>query len=68
MLQLAGVELYFDDVEKAKRFYREVVGLTVLDEQSRHYARFAGGPALCVSNVKGRNPIRRRTKPYCFFT
>jgi len=35
-----GVELYFDDLEKAKMFYEETVGLAVSDEQIGHHAQF----------------------------
>ena len=67
MLQLSGVELYFDDVEKAKRFYREVVGLTVLEEQSGHYARFAGGPVFVCVERKGSESYPSQDKAVLFF-
>lgn len=47
--QLLGVELYFDHLEEAKRFYIEVLGLEIADEQAGHHARFdSGGSFLCL--------------------
>ena len=67
MLQLAGVELYFNDVEKAKRFYCEVIGLTVLDEKSGHYARLDGGPAFVCVERKGSETYPSQDKAALFF-
>jgi predicted enzyme related to lactoylglutathione lyase len=67
MLRLAGVELYFDDVERAKQFYRDVVGLKLLDEQSEHYARFDGGPAFVCVERKNSESYASKDKAVLFF-
>ncbi len=67
MLRLAGVELYFDDVEVAKHFYRDVVGLKLLDEQSGHYARFDGGPAFVCVERKRSESYPSKDKAVLFF-
>lgn len=40
---LVGVELYFEDLEKAKRFYVETLGLKVAEEEPEHHAKFESG-------------------------
>jgi predicted enzyme related to lactoylglutathione lyase len=47
-VRLAGFELYFEDLENAKRFYRDVLGLEVAEEDAR-YAKFdSNGVFLCL--------------------
>jgi predicted enzyme related to lactoylglutathione lyase len=43
--RLAGVELYFDDLEKARDFYATVLGLDLVEMEPGHHAKFdtAGG-------------------------
>ncbi|HTL94249.1 MAG TPA: VOC family protein [Gemmatimonadaceae bacterium] len=56
MPRLLGVELYFDDVERAKRFYRDTIGLELSDEASGHFAQFAcGGGFVCVESKGTEN-------------
>ena len=38
--QIVGVELYFENLETAKRFYIETLGLEASDEQVGHHAKF----------------------------
>ncbi len=45
----AGVELYFDDVERAKSFYQDVLRLTISDEDPGHYAKFDTGAGFICS-------------------
>jgi predicted enzyme related to lactoylglutathione lyase len=47
--RLAGVELYFDDLPRAKAFYADVLGLDVVEDAAGHHAKFeAGGTFLCL--------------------
>lgn len=47
--RLAGVELYFEDLECAQRFYRETVGLRLGEREAGHHAKFdLGGGFLCL--------------------
>src|SRR5262249_208032 len=47
--RLLGMELYFDDVPRARDFYRGVLGLPLEEEQPRHHAKFAPqGGFLCL--------------------
>lgn len=38
--RLVGVELYFDDLNKAQDFYANTLGLTLRDAVANHHARF----------------------------
>jgi len=38
-----GVELYFDDLNKAKKFYQDSLGLQISDEEVGHHAKFDSG-------------------------
>jgi len=65
--RFAGVELYFYDLERARSFYREILGLTVADEEPGHYARFdSGGGFVCLER-KGSEQYPSRDKAVLFF-
>jgi hypothetical protein len=52
--QFFGVELYFDDLEKAKEFYEVTLGPAMSGEQIGHHAQFdCDGCFLCLER-KGR--------------
>ena len=47
--RLLGMELYFDDVPRARDFYRGVLGLPLEEDQPGHHAKFAPqGGFLCL--------------------
>ena len=47
--RLLGIELYFDDVPRARDFYRGVLGLPLEEEQPGHHAKLAPqGGFLCL--------------------
>jgi catechol 2,3-dioxygenase-like lactoylglutathione lyase family enzyme len=47
--RLTGVELYFDDLPRAKAFYADVLGLDVVEDAAGHHAKFeVGGTFLCL--------------------
>ncbi len=66
-LRLSGVELYFDDVEAAKRFYSTVLGLELSDEQPGHFAQFDGGSGFICLERKGSENYPSRDKAVLFF-
>lgn len=51
--RLAGVELYFDNLERARDFYRDSLGLSLEDEQLGHHAKFEIGPSFVCLERKG---------------
>jgi len=62
-----GGELYFDDLEKAKKFYDETLGLTVSDERTGHHAQFdSGGRFICLER-KGAESYPSKDKAVLFF-
>ena len=54
--RLAGVELYFDDLEGATRFYRNGLGLPIRNRQKGHHAQFdAGASFICLERKGAEN-------------
>ena len=64
--RLAGVELYFDDLPAAKRFYSFIIGLTLSGEQPGHHAQFDVGPAFLCLEKKGVEDYPSRDKAVVF--
>jgi predicted enzyme related to lactoylglutathione lyase len=65
--RFVGVELYFEDLQKAKEFYEETLGLTISDEQIGHHAKFdSGGGFVCLER-KGAESYPSRDKAVLFF-
>jgi catechol 2,3-dioxygenase-like lactoylglutathione lyase family enzyme len=62
---LAGFELYFENLEAAKRFYRDTLGLELSSEQAGHHARFGTAPFLCLER-KGAEHYPSRDKAVVF--
>jgi hypothetical protein len=65
--RLAGVELYFDDVDAAKQFYTETIDLQVSGEDPGHYAKFEGGASFLCVERKGSESYPSRDKAALFF-
>jgi predicted enzyme related to lactoylglutathione lyase len=61
-----GIELYFDDLEKGKRFYGETLGFPIRDEEPGHYARYDTQPAFVCLERKGSEPYPSRDKAVLF--
>jgi predicted enzyme related to lactoylglutathione lyase len=57
-----GVELYFDDLERAKKFYIETLGLEISDEQIGHHAKFDSGTGFVCLERKGSEPYPSKDK------
>ncbi|SPF35319.1 hypothetical protein SBA4_1630007 [Candidatus Sulfopaludibacter sp. SbA4] len=64
--RLVGFELYFEDLEAAKVFYRDTLGLEMLDEQAGHHARFAAGATFLCLERKGVESYPSRDKAVLF--
>ena len=65
--RLAGVELYFDDLERAKRFYVETLGMKLAEEEPGHHAKFESGAGFICLERKGAEPYPSRDKAVLFF-
>jgi catechol 2,3-dioxygenase-like lactoylglutathione lyase family enzyme len=65
-IRLAGVELYFDDLRKAKRFYRDVLGLPLSGETPGHHAQFSTSGGFVCLERKGAENYPSRNKAVVF--
>ncbi len=64
--RLAGVELYFEHLEQARRFYSETLGLELQEHQPAHHAKFGlTGGFLCLEQ-KGVEPYPSADKAVVF--
>jgi catechol 2,3-dioxygenase-like lactoylglutathione lyase family enzyme len=66
-LKFVGVELYFDDLPEARRFYCETLGLDITEEQSGHHARFDSGAGFVCLECKGAENYPSHDKAVLFF-
>jgi predicted enzyme related to lactoylglutathione lyase len=65
--RLVGVELYFEDLSRAREFYKDVLGLEIADERLDHYAKFqTGGGFVCLER-KGSESYPSSDKAVLFF-
>lgn len=65
--KFVGVELYFDDLARAKEFYVKTLGLAVSDEQQGHHAKFDNGSGFVCLEVKGAESYPSKDKAVLFF-
>ena len=49
-MRMVGVEIYFEDLERARSFYEGELGLAVTDEKQGRFAQFGGfgGPLIAA--------------------
>lgn len=66
-MRLLGVELYFEELERARHFYIEVLGLKLMDEARGHYARFDGEDRFVCVERKGSENYPSQDKAVIFF-
>jgi len=62
-----GVELYFDDLQSAKRFYRDTLGLALTEDSPGHHAKFDFNDAFLCLEKKGVETYPSRDKAVVFF-
>ncbi len=66
-MRFAGVELYFEDLDRARDFYRTVLGLEIGDEERGRYIRFDTGAGFLCLERKGAESYPSRDKAVLFF-
>ena len=66
-LQFAGVELYFEDLPRAKKFYAETLGLELSHEQLGHHAKFGSEAGFICLERKGVESYPSQDKAVIFF-
>jgi predicted enzyme related to lactoylglutathione lyase len=65
--RFVGVELYFEDLERARNFYAETLGLSLSDEEPGHHAKFGGGAGFICLEKKGVENYPSKDKAVLFF-
>jgi predicted enzyme related to lactoylglutathione lyase len=65
--RFAGVELYFEDLDRAREFYTKILGLEVADEEDGRYAKFDSGAGFVCLERKGSESYPSRDKAVLFF-
>jgi catechol 2,3-dioxygenase-like lactoylglutathione lyase family enzyme len=65
--RFVGVELYFDNLEKAREFYKGRLGLEVSDEQPGHHAKFDSGAGFVCLERRGAESYPSHDKAVLFF-
>jgi len=62
-----GVELYFENLERARKFYVETLSLSISDEQAGRYAKFGGEVGFVCLEKKGAENYPSKDKAVLFF-
>ena len=62
-----GVELYFSNLESAKRFYRDTLGLDLTEDSPGHHAKFDFKNGFLCLEKKGAESYPSRDKAVVFF-
>jgi len=62
-----GVELYFDDLDRAKAFYSETLGLKMSDHQPGRFAKFDSAGGFVALERKGSESYPSQDKAVLFF-
>lgn len=65
--RFVGVEIYFDDLERARNFYVETLGLRVTGQQPGHHARFDSDAGFICLERKGVESYPSSDKAVLFF-
>lgn len=65
--EFIGVELYFDNLEGARSFYTEVLGLKVSEQESGHHAKFDSRRGFVCLEKKGVESYPSKDKAVLLF-
>ena len=66
-LQFTGVELYFKDLPRAKKFYTETLGLELSEDEPGHHAKFDSRSGFLCLERKGVESYPSKDKAVLFF-
>jgi len=62
-----GIELYFDNLDKATMFYKDTLGLPITEQQAGHHSQFeSAGRFICLER-KGVESYPSKDKAVLFF-
>jgi catechol 2,3-dioxygenase-like lactoylglutathione lyase family enzyme len=65
--RMVGVELYFDDLDRAKKFYRQALGLRLTGGSTGQIAQFDAGAGFLCLERKGAENYPSLDKAVVFF-
>jgi predicted enzyme related to lactoylglutathione lyase len=65
--RFVGVELYFENLEQAKKFYAQTLGLEISEEQAGHHAKFDSETGFICLERKGAESYPSKDKAVLFF-
>jgi catechol 2,3-dioxygenase len=65
--RFAGVELYFGDLQKARAFYTDTLGLQISDEHPQRYTKFTAETGFVCLERKGSESYPSLDKAVLFF-
>jgi len=65
--RFVGVELYFEDLQRAKDFYEKTLRLTLSDERTGHHAKYSSGAGFVCLERKGAESYPSQDKVVLFF-
>lgn len=65
--EFVGVELYFDNLERAGNFYTGVLGLPISEQESGHHAKFDSRRGFLCLEKKGVESYPSKDKAVLFF-
>ena len=66
-LRFVGVELYFEELRKARAFYMQLLGLKVAEESPGHFTKFDWNAAFVCLERKGSENYPSNDKAVLFF-
>ena len=62
-----GVELYFDNFDRAQKFYAETLGLHIAEVEPGHHAKFDSDRGFICLEKKGLESYPSKNKAVLFF-
>jgi catechol-2,3-dioxygenase len=65
--RFVGVELYFEDLKRARSFYAGILGLQIAEEQEGHHTKFDGAAGFICLEKKGVESYPSKDKAVLFF-
>jgi predicted enzyme related to lactoylglutathione lyase len=65
--KFVGVELYFENLDRAKDFYAKTLGLSLSEEEKGHHAKFDSASGFVCLEVKGAESYPSKDKAVLFF-
>jgi predicted enzyme related to lactoylglutathione lyase len=62
-----GVELYFENLDRAKTFYTDILGLEIAEDAPGHHAKFQSDAGFVCLEKKGVESYPSKDKAVLFF-